>query len=503
MTIDHKMILNEVKDYMFIALGLAIYTIAFTVFLMPYEIVAGGVTGLSAIIYYATGFHLENTYIIINGLLLIVALKILGVKFLMKTIFAIFTLYFMLVIAQDLIPKQANGLPFKLMGEGQDFMSMIIGCVLTGIALATVFLNNGSTGGTDIIAASVNKYHNVSLGSVLIAADFCIIGSCMFFPQFGTYMERAHKVMFGFCVMTMENYVLDYVMNARRQSVQFMIFSQKWQEIANAIGTQMNHGVTILDGHGWYTGHQMKVLCILAKKNESVNMFRLIKMIDPNAFVSQSSVIGVYGEGFDEMKVSMKKNKKKMKIVFATNNQNKLIEVRKILGNQFKVLSLEDIGCHDDIPEKGQTLEDNALIKAQYVYNKYHVDCFADDTGLEVDALGGAPGVYSARYAGGAGHDSQANMTKLLHELENNNNRRARFRTVIALIINGKTKTFEGIVNGEIITQRRGGEGFGYDPIFQPEGYNKTFAELGTDIKNQISHRARAVQKLADHLKTL
>ena len=503
MTIDHKMILNEVKDYMFIALGLSIYTIAFTVFLMPYQIVAGGVTGLSAIIYYATGFHLENTYIIINGLLLIVALKILGVKFLMKTIFAIFTLYFMLVIAQDLIPKQANGLPFKLMGEGQDFMSMIIGCVLTGIALATVFLNNGSTGGTDIIAASVNKYHNVSLGSVLIAADFCIIGSCMFFPQFGTYMERAHKVMFGFCVMTMENYVLDYVMNARRQSVQFMIFSQKWQEIANAIGTQMNHGVTILDGHGWYTGHQMKVLCILAKKNESVNMFRLIKMIDPNAFVSQSSVIGVYGEGFDEMKVSMKKNKKKMKIVFATNNQNKLIEVRKILGNQFKVLSLEDIGCHDDIPEKGQTLEDNALIKAQYVYNKYHVDCFADDTGLEVDALGGAPGVYSARYAGGAGHDSQANMTKLLHELENNNNRRARFRTVIALIINGKTKTFEGIVNGEIITQRRGGEGFGYDPIFQPEGYNKTFAGLGTDIKNQISHRARAVQKLADHLKTL
>ena len=145
MTIDHKIILNEVKDYMFIALGLAIYTIAFTVFLMPYEIVAGGVTGLSAIIYYATGFHLENTYIIINGLLLIVALKILGVKFLMKTIFAIFTLYFMLVIAQDLIPKQANGLPFKLMGEGQDFMSMIIGCVMTGIALATVFLNTSTS----------------------------------------------------------------------------------------------------------------------------------------------------------------------------------------------------------------------------------------------------------------------------------------------------------------------------------------------------------------------
>ena len=307
MTIKDKWILNEVKDYMFIALGLFVYTIAFTVFLMPYQIVAGGVTGLSAIIYYATGFHLENTYIIINGMLLIVALKILGVKFLMKTIFAIFTLYFMLIIAQDLIPKQPNGLPIKLMGEGQDFMSMIIGCVMTGVALAMVFLNNGSTGGTDIIAASVNKYHNISLGTVLIAVDFCIIGSCMFFPQFGNYLERAHKVMFGFCVMAMENFVLDYVMNARRQSVQFMIFSRKWQEIANAIGTKMGHGVTILDGHGWYTGQKMKVLCILARKNESINMFRLIKMIDPNAFVSQSSVIGVYGEGFDEMKVKVPK----------------------------------------------------------------------------------------------------------------------------------------------------------------------------------------------------
>jgi non-canonical purine NTP pyrophosphatase (RdgB/HAM1 family) len=501
MTIDHKIIWNEVKDYMFIALGLFLYTIAFTVFLMPYQIVAGGVTGLSAIIYYATGFHLENTYIIINGLLLIVALKILGYKFLMKTIFAIFTLYFMLRFAQDIIPKQDNGLPFKLMGEGQDFMSMIIGCVITGIALATVFLHNGSTGGTDIIAASVNKYHNVSLGSVLIAADFCIIGSCMFFPQFGTYLERAHKVMFGFCVMAMENYVLDYVMNARRQSVQFFIFSRKWQEIANAIGTQMNHGVTILDGHGWYTGKQMKVLCILAKKNESVNMFRLIKMIDPNAFVSQSSVIGVYGEGFDEMKVKIKKeDHKKVKIVFATNNLNKLTEVRKILGNKFQVMSLAEIGCNDDIPEKGQTLKDNALIKAQWIYDKYHVNCFADDTGLEVDALGGAPGVYSARYAGGQGHDSEANMKKLLSELEHKDNRKARFRTVIALIIDGKVTTFDGIINGTITHEKRGGEGFGYDPIFMPEGHNQTFAELGADIKNHISHRAKAVQKLADYL---
>jgi len=309
MNLNHKMIWNEIKDYISITTGLILYSFAFTVFLMPYQIVAGGVTGLSAIIYYATGFHLENTYIIINAALLLVALKILGFKFMMKTIYGILMLYLLLTLFQAIMPVQENGLPIKLLGEGQDFMSMIIGCVFSGIALAIVFLNNGSTGGTDIIAMSINKYHNVSLGSVLIAADFCIIGSCMFFPQFGDYIERAHKVMFGFCVMTLENFVLDYVMNARRESVQFMIFTRKWQEIANAIGTQMNHGVTILDGHGWYTGQDIKVLCILAKKNESINMFRLIKMIDPNAFVSQSAVIGVYGEGFDEMKVKIKEKK--------------------------------------------------------------------------------------------------------------------------------------------------------------------------------------------------
>jgi XTP/dITP diphosphohydrolase len=203
-----------------------------------------------------------------------------------------------------------------------------------------------------------------------------------------------------------------------------------------------------------------------------------------------------------------------MKIIFATNNQHKLDEIKNILGDGFEVVSLKEIGCSEDIPETGKTLEENALQKAQYVYDHYHVSCFADDTGLEVDALGGAPGVYSARYAGGEGHDSEANMAKLLHELKNYSNRKARFRTVIALIMKkdicpcGCTSIkeihqFEGIVNGEIIHEKRGGEGFGYDPIFQPEGYDKTFAELGTNIKNTISHRARATQKLAEYLKTL
>ncbi len=196
-----------------------------------------------------------------------------------------------------------------------------------------------------------------------------------------------------------------------------------------------------------------------------------------------------------------------MKIVFATNNKHKLSEIRSILGEEMEVLSLSDINCDVDIPETSDTFEGNARQKAEYVYEHYHMSCFADDSGLEVDALGGAPGVFSARYAGGKGHDSEANMTKLLAELGENNNRKAQFRTAIALLIDkGSEKPemhiFEGIVKGKIIKERRGTEGFGYDPIFQPDGYDATFAEMGNEVKNTISHRAKAVKKLVEYLKT-
>ena len=186
-------------------------------------------------------------------------------------------------------------------------------------------------------------------------------------------------------------------------------------------------------------------------------------------------------------------------LVFATNNLHKLEEVRDILGGSFRIASLKEIGCTDDIPETAETLEGNALQKARYVKDKFGYDCFADDTGLEVEALGGAPGVFSARYAG-PGHDSEANMQKLLKELEGKTNRQAQFRTVVALILEGREYTFEGIVRGTILTERRGTAGFGYDPVFVPEGYAETFAEMGSEEKNRISHRARAVQKLADFL---
>ena len=192
----------------------------------------------------------------------------------------------------------------------------------------------------------------------------------------------------------------------------------------------------------------------------------------------------------------------KRKLVFATNNAHKLEEVAAILGDQVELLSLNDIGCQADIPETAETLEGNALLKSSYIYKNYHLDCFADDTGMEVEALTGAPGVYSARYAGGEGHDAQANMLKLLHELDGKENRKAQFRTAISLILDGKEYLFEGVIKGEIIKEKRGDSGFGYDPVFMPKGYDRTFAELGNDIKNQISHRALAVQKLCEFLQS-
>ena len=314
-------IIYEIKDYFYITLGLLLYTFGFTVFLLPYEIVTGGIAGIGAIVFYSTGFPVQYTFFIINAVLIILALKTLGWKFLTKTIYATIMLTIMLEVAQT-FTIQADGTFHKLLGENNDFMSLVIGCTITGTALATVFLNNGSTGGTDIVAAVLNKFHNISLGKALIIVDFCIIGSCIFVDSFGTVDLRFRKVVFGLCTMLIECLMLDYVMYWQRQSVQFLIFSKQYQEIAYAISRTTDHTLTILDGHGFWTGKPTKVLCLLAKKRESVHIFRLIKQIDPNAFVSQSSVIGVYGEGFDEMKVKIKPSNKET--ITTVNNENNI-----------------------------------------------------------------------------------------------------------------------------------------------------------------------------------
>ena len=190
------------------------------------------------------------------------------------------------------------------------------------------------------------------------------------------------------------------------------------------------------------------------------------------------------------------------KLVFATNNDHKLRELTQIVPPEFELLSLNDIGCSDDIPETGDTLEINAAQKSYYIWEKYGINCFADDTGLEIEALGNEPGVYSARYAGEE-RSATANMLKVLQKMTNEPNRKARFRCVISVVIDGNEKQFEGIVNGTILTEKHGDAGFGYDPIFMPDGFSQSFAEMSAADKNQVSHRGRAVMKLVDYLKTI
>lgn len=191
------------------------------------------------------------------------------------------------------------------------------------------------------------------------------------------------------------------------------------------------------------------------------------------------------------------------KLIFVTNNPHKLEEIRKIVGERIKIYSLKDINCFEEIPETADTIRDNAIMKAQYVADKYGVDCFADDTGLEVSALGGAPGVHTARYVSAEGHDTMGNMQLLLQNIEGETDRSAQFVTYIALIIKGEIQTFDGVCKGTILAQMRGSEGFGYDPIFQPEGFEETFAEMTSEQKNAVSHRGKATRKLIDYLKDL
>ena len=480
----------EVRDYLMITIALAMYAFALTCFMLPYQITTGGVAGIASIVYYVTGFEVQNTYLMINAVFLIVALKVLGWKFCVKTVYGVLTLTFLIWLAQRLVENPDGTLP-QVIGENEAFMACVIGAILEGMGLAICFLSNGSTGGTDIIAAIVHKYRNVSLGFMIMACDVVIISSCYF------VFHDWRRVVFGFATLIISSVTLDYVMNRQRQSVQFMIFSRNFSKIADAIN-KMGHGVTVLTGEGWYTKTERNVLVCIARKSESLEIFRTIKIIDPYAFVSMGNVQGVYGEGFDELK--MKKLSNKKTIVFATNNAHKLEEVREMLGEEYDIRSLDDIGCRVEIPETGSTLAENALQKAQFVKKYYGFDCFADDSGLEVDALGGAPGVHSARYATD-GHDHAANNAKLLEELKDKANRKADFRTVIAYVTSTGHEFFEGRVNGRIATELRGSEGFGYDPLFVPDGYDQTFAELGSETKNKISHRARAVEQFVKFLR--
>lgn len=283
-------VMREARDYLMIALGMVLYGIGWTLFLLPQDITASGVPGIASIVYFAIGLPVQYVYLGVNVVLLIVSIWQLGWKFSIKTVFAVFTLSTFLAIIQE-ITKDVHLL------DDQPFMACVLGASFCGTGIGIAFSNNGSTGGTDIIAAVVHKYRDITLGQVMRIMDLTIITSSYL------VLHDWEKVVYGYVTLFISSFVLDQVVNSARQSVQFFIISEKYEEIGKHINQYPHRGVTVINASGFYTGREIKMLFVLAKKRESTIIFRLIKDIDPKAFVSQSAVIGVYGEGFDRIKV--------------------------------------------------------------------------------------------------------------------------------------------------------------------------------------------------------
>ena len=286
---SRKAAIHEVKDYVMIALGMILYGIGWTVFLLPQDITASGVPGIASIVYFAIGLPVQYVYFSINALLLMLAIWQLGWKFSLKTIFAVIILTLFLSVIQQFVGET------QLL-QDQPFLSCVLGACFCGSGIGLAFSSNGSTGGTDIIAAVINKYRDVTLGQVIRITDLIII-TCSYFA-----LHDWEKVLYGYVTLFISSFVLDQVVNSARQSVQFFIISDKYEEIGHRINAYPHRGVTVINASGFYTGKEIKMLFILAKKRESGIIFHLIKEIDPHAFVSQSAVIGVYGEGFDRIK---------------------------------------------------------------------------------------------------------------------------------------------------------------------------------------------------------
>lgn len=287
--VAHPNLFREVKDYLMIALGMVLYGIGWTVFLLPNDITTGGVPGIASIVYFATGLPVQYVYFGVNAILLLISLKVLGWRFSVKTIYAVLVLTAFLSLIQKLVGDVT-------ILQDQPFMACVIGASLCGFGIGIAFSANGSTGGTDIIAAIINKYRDITLGRVIMICDMIIITSSYF------VLKDWEKVVYGYVTLYVCSFVLDQIVNSARQSVQFFIISKKYLEIGKEINA-LHRGVTIIDATGLYTGKPQKMMFVLAKKRQSNTIFRIIKDCDPDAFVSQSAVIGVYGEGFDHLKV--------------------------------------------------------------------------------------------------------------------------------------------------------------------------------------------------------
>ena len=295
-SISKALFLTELRDYVTIFIAMMSYCIGWNVFLLPNDITTGGVPGVSSIIFWGVGIPVQWTYFSINAVLLVVALKILGWKFCVKTVYAVVVL----TVSTTYVSANYHG---HLLHD-QPFMASIIGAVFCGSGVGLGLASNGSTGGTDIIAAIVNKYRDISLGRVILICDVIIITSSYL------VLKDWEKVIYGYVVLYVTAFCIDQMVNSRRSSVQFFIISNMYKEIGERINREPHRGCTVIDAQGFYSGHDVKMLFVLAKRRQSEQIFRIINDVDPHAFVSQSAVIGVYGEGFDRFKVSSSKKPK-------------------------------------------------------------------------------------------------------------------------------------------------------------------------------------------------
>lgn len=291
---NQKDIVGIIRDYSFMLLGIVFFTIGYTCFMLPYEITSGGMGGVAALVYYATGFPAQYGYFLINFVLLAIAFWIMGWRYTARTLVANVVISFGIALCQDLI-TQPDGTLAKLVGD-EMFMACVLAGCFEGVGLALVFQSGGSTGGSDIIASCINKYRDMQLGRILLFIDIVIV-SCGYFV-----LHDVEKMLVGYVAMFISMTVLDYVLNSANQSVQFYIVSNKYEEIANEVSDKVGRGVTVLNGKGWFSKEERILLFILAKKRERTIIMRLIRHIDPNAFVSVSNVEGVFGEGFDKIK---------------------------------------------------------------------------------------------------------------------------------------------------------------------------------------------------------
>jgi uncharacterized membrane-anchored protein YitT (DUF2179 family) len=291
---DEKKHIRIVYDYLIIAVAMVIGSLGWVAFLLPNKITIGGLPGISSIVYWGAGIPVQYTYLAINMLLLTAAFKVMGFKFCIKTIYAV------LIFASSTTFWQ-NVVGSKAMFHDQPFLACVVGGLLLGIGTGFSLLRNGSTGGSDVIAAIVHKSHDVSLGHIILACDLCVITSSYF------VLNNWERVIYGYIVLFVMSYTIDHVINGFRRSVQFFVISEKYQEIGRLINDEAARGCTVIDAHGFYSGKKVGMLFVIAKQNESHNIFSIIDDVDPNAFVSQSAVTGVYGLGFDRMKVGRKR----------------------------------------------------------------------------------------------------------------------------------------------------------------------------------------------------